>query len=204
MVVRGVNTPSGASGGAIFNARGELAGVLWGCRNGEAYGCQVGWIHVFLSDVTSPPAIDPIEPDQPDIMDLNLVPIKEAIADLTVRVEVLEGKEATEGPVGPSGPAGPPGPPGMNGADGKDGQDAEFDVDAVAQAIIEKLPPVIINLEDSHGNVAQQLTARLGEPIRLPPVRLSTLNNQGEVHDEIEAPLGESLGLRSRFFTQGQ
>lgn len=70
MVELQVIARQGDSGGPIFNARGELAGVLWGEGNGYTTGSYCGRVRQFLSTIVPnnnqpsehPPAVPPSAP----------------------------------------------------------------------------------------------------------------------------------------------
>jgi hypothetical protein len=57
----GVAARQGDSGGPIFNARGELAGVLWGAGGGRTAGSYCGRVRQFLASIvpTAPNQTDP-------------------------------------------------------------------------------------------------------------------------------------------------
>ncbi|MFO7906468.1 MAG: S1 family peptidase [Planctomycetota bacterium] len=55
MVEVSASARQGDSGGPIFNAAGELAGVLFGSNGGTTSGAYAGRIHEFLSTVWPPP-----------------------------------------------------------------------------------------------------------------------------------------------------
>lgn len=91
---------------------------------------------------------------------------------------------------GEAGLAGKDGVPGSNGRDGKDAE--PIDINAVAAAVAQKLPPVTLNFMDKNGQVAHTQTAKLGEAFNLPPVVLNSRNADGTLAT-VTKPIGDAL-----------
>lgn len=85
------------------------------------------------------------------------------LAELSAQLKALDDKLSTLKPVpGPPGPAGPPGKDGSPGPPGK-----EADLDALAAAVLRRLPPIQVQTYDYQNNPIDHETYPLGTPIRL-------------------------------------
>lgn len=84
---------------------------------------------------------------------------KDVIARMEARILELESRPPVQGEPGERGPAGPPGPAGAAGAD------AVFNADAVAAAVVTKLPPIRFIQRDAQTKqiVAEKLVPLGGE-----------------------------------------
>lgn len=113
------------------------------------------------------PRPEPASPPQPRC------DCREEIAALKKQLEELQASVGSAGPgprgpagadgaVGPAGVAGPPGPA------GPPGRDAEVDIDQLATAVAERLPPIrMIQLDPYTGAVVDDEKVYLGDAVRL-------------------------------------
>lgn len=124
-----------------------------------------------------PPAVPPAIP--PAAKPLDLLP--DPLTAIERRLEAIEARllavAATPGPQGPpgkDGTDGEPGPPGRDGTDGRDGEPgpqgspgdaAEIDLDALAAAVAERLPPIYFRTVNGRTGdlLAEPDAIRLGE-----------------------------------------
>lgn len=169
-----VRTDSGDSGGPVFDSQGRLAGVMWG-NDGRAASISliaVCWPQIVAhypglaadaAEVTD--TNPPVSPDEPPaLITGRLVAIESRLDQVETRLAEAS-KPGLPGPQGPPGadgatgadgapgPAGPPGPPGPIGAT------PNIDLDALAAAVAQRMPPIYIRTIDG----------RSGEEIK-PPV----------------------------------
>ena len=116
------------------------------------------------------PRPEPASPPQPRCDCL------EEIAALKKQLEELQASvaSAAPGPVGPAGaegaqgPAGVAGVPGPAGPPGRDGKDATVDLDQLATAVAERLPPIrMIQLDPYTGKEVDSELVYLGDAVRL-------------------------------------
>lgn len=169
----------GDSGGPIFNASGQLTGIVWGTifdanrqSIGPSYGSHTAHIVAFARSCpggqcwpiyrkpqpkipTNPPIAKPAPPKQ------NLQSCPPAFE---IRLRDLEIKVAAWKHIpGPAGPAGERGPQGDKG-------DCPCDTDKIAAAVENKLrlKPIRIKILDEHGKVTFSEEVFLGgEPLML-------------------------------------
>lgn len=116
------------------------------------------------------------QPQQPSNDGLQSVLIR-----IEQRLELLEQRQGEPGPPGPAGPPGPKGDPGLTGIGsiGPRGPQGErgpagtpANVDQIAEAVIEKLPPIHLKIDDPRGEAysTPYQTVRIGKEqwVRLP------------------------------------
>ena len=155
----------GDSGGPIFNASGQLVGVLFGTGGGRTLGSHCERIQIFLADVIRRPTPSNPKPSSPE------EPSVDPCAELRVEVAALRAELAAM-----KAKPGPPGPP------GKDGQ---VNIQAVAAAVLERLgpridEPITVQILDVDGNVRQQTQAGLGGVLRFQLIPVPARPNRNE------------------------
>lgn len=127
--------------------------------------------------------VDSVESDQIKPADIAQV-ISQVINSNPDRFRGPAGRDGEQGPAGIAGPIGPK---------GSDGKDAKIDIDAIAQAVSGKLPPISIQTYE-HGPKHQ---VALGESVVLPPIRVDKMAD-GKAVQSINVPLGGYLELNRR------
>lgn len=74
------------------------------------------------------------------------------------------------------------------------------DIDAVADAVIAKMPPITVQIMGSENGVSyvhEQLTFAVGQPIQLPPTLVRRFARDGKTAIDVEAyPLGTHINMR--------
>lgn len=121
--------------------------------------------------VTQPP---PLVPQQPPVTPPVAQPPAPALDTEKLvgqLVEKLASDPRFKGPAGPAGPAGEKGPAGPAGERGPAGKDAVIDMDAIAAAILKKLPPIHVQRYDVYGQLVGEQYYPYPGPIRLQDIR---------------------------------
>jgi hypothetical protein len=90
---------------------------------------------------------------------------------LIARLDKFKPIPGPVGPQGPRGQAGPQGEPGPRGPTGPAGPTPAIDYDALAKAIIARLPPVRVEWETLDGRILKQ-EKPLGEALRFKSIEL--------------------------------
>lgn len=140
---------SGDSGGPMFNAEGELCGVLWGASPHEVVGTQCGRCQQFGGSYLCPPengVANGPSANLPQSGRQTAAPLPSAKELESVKAEIAAlRRQLTElarvpGPPGPAGVAGPPGPRGPEGQPGPTGNAiAGADLERLANQVKQKL-----------------------------------------------------------------
>ena len=208
---------SGCSGGPIYNARGEVVGNLWGAGQGTTVGLMCGRTRRFLlpwnarleaywltqrgggcivsggwgsspgrvSPPSAPPTIPtPVPPTQPQIT------VEQIVARLKADPEFIASCKGEQGIQGIQGPQGDP------------GNNAQIDVNALALAIKQTLPPIMVETYgmDKNGN---RIPIPLGEaylggnPLVLPPTTYHSFRSNGELVDTETIPVGGEVSIQA-------
>ncbi len=172
-VVGPAPTRSGDSGGPMFNERGELVGVIWGAADGQARIAllEAVWPQIVAHYPGLAPSETPEEPTVPDAPDASAPPMLTGrLVAIEGRLDQIESRLAKIGD-GQPGPQGPPGKDGRDGADGKPGLPGppgaaqEIDIEALAKAVAQRLPPIYFRTVDGHTGelIKEPVGIRLGE-----------------------------------------
>lgn len=154
MVISG-RAASGDSGGPIFDAAGDVVGIIWGCRDNNTYAVDLHTITAFLS----PPAAAETPPVAPATgawieTQKQLAAQQLLITQISAKLAELQTRGApAAGPPGPPGLAGPPGPAGPRGAPPIGGD--------------QPLAPIKVRILDAGGKIIKAAAVRPGDTITL-------------------------------------
>jgi hypothetical protein len=154
MVISG-QANSGDSGGPIFDAAGDVVGIIWGSADGNTYAVDLTTITTFLGPRprAEPTDVAPAQgawiETQKQLADLQIL-----TSQLSAQLAALQTRGAPiAGPPGPPGPGGPPGPQGPGGAPpiGGDRQPA----------------PITVRILAANGKTIKAAAVRPGDTITL-------------------------------------
>lgn len=134
-----------------------------------------------LTPTQAPPTYPPTPPTAPTQPAIDLEKLAELVA-----AKMPRPKDGLDGKDGPPGPPGHPGPKGDPGERGPAGTPA--DVDALTAAVLEKMPPIVLQFLDKSGSVVQEEVFAFGEPIRFPALMVRTQNQAGTEVDRDAYP----------------
>ena len=154
MVISG-RAKSGDSGGPIFDAAGDVVGIIWGSADGNTYAVDLTTITAFLSPRPRAEPTD-VAPAQGAWIETQkqLTAQQLEITKLATQLATLQARGApTAGPPGPPGPGGPKGPPGPGGA-------PPIDDDP-------PLAPITVRVLDAGGKIIKAAAVRPGDTITL-------------------------------------
>lgn len=166
----------GDSGGPVLNAEGQLVGVISSTNARATVGCCLPRLRAILRCVLPP------YPRRPGVIipkPVVVVPLPTPTPaptpgpiDYDRLAEIVLAKLASDPRFrGPAGPIGPPGEPGPQGPTGGAGPTPAIDYEALAKALIAKLPPVRVEWERLDGTILKQ-EKPLGEPLRFKSVEI--------------------------------
>lgn len=179
-----ISAPSvqGDSGGPVIDSRGYLIGVIIAGGDGETTAVciprHLARINSWINSTGEQPPVGgngawtaPHADGASGGQDVPPLPVPSNLDALVAKLDALAAAVAAikpaPGPQGSAGPKGDKGEPGATGPKGDPGKDATVDYDRLAAAVIERLPPVRLQIVDSNNKPVQETTAPLGEPLRM-------------------------------------
>jgi hypothetical protein len=94
------------------------------------------------------------------------------------------------------GPAGQPGVKGDKGDKGEPGAVPEIDYDKIASSVVDKLPPIQVEILGRDGAVVKSEFVRLGGRLQLEPIYFEQYDIAGQKLDGDTIPLGGTLRIQ--------